>query len=42
MKKSKFTDAKIVFGLYHSETGVKPEDVCRKIGIGKAPKAKAG
>jgi putative transposase len=33
MKKSKFTEAQIVFALRQAENGVKIEDVCRKLGI---------
>jgi len=36
MKKSKFTEAQIVFALKQSETGVKTEEVCRKMGISEA------
>jgi len=33
MKKSKFTEAQIVFALKQSDGGVKVEEVCRKMGI---------
>ena len=33
MKKSKFTEAQIVFALRQAENGVKIEEVCRKLGI---------
>lgn len=33
MKKSRFTESQIVFALKQSETGVKVEEVCRKMGI---------
>lgn len=33
MKKSKFTEAQIVFAIKKSETGVSVEQVCRKLGI---------
>jgi putative transposase len=36
MKKSKFTEQQIVFALHQAETGVKVEEVCRKIGISEA------
>jgi putative transposase len=36
MKKSKFTEQQIVFALHHAETGVKVEEVCRKMGISEA------
>nr|WP_116544951.1 IS3 family transposase [Pontibacter virosus] len=36
MKKSKFTEAQIIFALKQSETGVKVEEVCRKMGISEA------
>ena len=36
MKKSKFTEAQIVFAIKQSETGVSVEEVCRKLGISKA------
>jgi putative transposase len=36
MKRSKFTESQIIFALKQAETGVKVEEVCRKIGIGEA------
>lgn len=33
MKKSKFTEAQIVFALRQAEKGIKIEEVCRKLGI---------
>jgi putative transposase len=36
MKRSKFTEAQIVFALRQSESGVKVEEVCRKMGISEA------
>lgn len=36
MKKSKFTEAQIVFAIKQSETGVPVEEVCRKLGISHA------
>jgi putative transposase len=36
MKKSKFTEAQILFAIKQSETGVKVEEVCRKMGISEA------
>lgn len=33
MKKSKFTEAQIVFALKQNETGVSVEEICRKLGI---------
>jgi putative transposase len=36
MKRSKFTEAQIVFALRQSEAGVKVEEVCRKMGISEA------
>ncbi len=33
MKKSKFTEAQIVFALRQAENGVKIDEVCRKLGI---------
>ena len=36
MKKTKFTESQIVFALKQSETGVKVEEVCRKMGICEA------
>ena len=36
MKKSKFTEAQIIFVLKQSETGVTVAEVCRKMGISEA------
>ena len=36
MKKSKFTEAQIVFAIKQSETGIKVEEICRKMGISEA------
>jgi putative transposase len=36
MKKSKFTEAQIIFALKQSETGVAVAEVCRKMGISEA------
>jgi putative transposase len=36
MKRSKFTEGQIVFALRQAETGVKVEEVCRKMGISEA------
>jgi putative transposase len=36
MKKSKFIEAQILFAIKQSETGVKVEEVCRKMGISDA------
>jgi len=36
MKKSKFTEAQIVFALRQAETGTKVAEVCRKLGISEA------
>ena len=36
MKKSKFTEAQIVFALKQSETGTPVKEVCRKVGISEA------
>src|ERR1044072_3681453 len=36
MKKSKFTEAQIVFTLQQAETGVAGAEVCRKLGISEA------
>ncbi len=36
MKKSKFTEAQIVFAIKQSETGVSVQEVCRKMGISEA------
>lgn len=36
MKKSKFTEAQIVFAIRQSDQGVKVEQICRKMGISEA------
>lgn len=36
MKKSKFTEAQIVFSIKQSETGVAVSEVCRKMGVSEA------
>ena len=36
MKKSKFTEAQIVFALRQAENGVRVDEVCRKLGISEA------
>lgn len=36
MKKSKFTEAQIVFALHQAETGTRVAEVCRKMGISEA------
>lgn len=36
MKRSKFTEAQIIFALKQSETGVAVSEVCRKMGISEA------
>jgi hypothetical protein len=36
MKKSKFTEAQIVFAIKQSEQGIKVEEICRKMGISEA------
>jgi putative transposase len=36
MKKSKFTEAQIVFALKQTETGISVDEVCRKLGITQA------
>jgi putative transposase len=36
MKKTKFTEAQIVFALRQAESGVKVEEVCRKLGVSEA------
>lgn len=36
MKKSKFTEAQIVFAIKQSEQGVRVEEICRKMGISEA------
>jgi putative transposase len=36
MKKSKFTEAQIVFAIKQSETGIAVTEVCRKMGVSEA------
>lgn len=36
MKKTKFSEAQIVFALRQAESGVKIQEVCRKMGISEA------
>ena len=36
MKRSKFTEAQIVFAIRQADNGVKIEEVCRKLGISEA------
>lgn len=36
MKKSKFTEAQIVFALKQADTGVSVQEICRKLGISEA------
>ena len=36
MNKSKFTEARIVFAIKHSETGIAVTEVCRKMGVNEA------
>ena len=36
MKRSKFTESQIIFALRQAETGVKVQEVCRKMGISEA------
>jgi putative transposase len=36
MKKTKFTEAQIVFAIKQAETGVTVAEVCRKMGISEA------
>jgi hypothetical protein len=36
MKKSKFTEAQVVFAIKQSETGTPVGEVCRKMGISEA------
>jgi len=36
MKKSKFTEAQIIFALRQAETGMSVQEVCRKMGISEA------
>jgi putative transposase len=36
MKKTKFTDAQIVFAIKQNESGVHVSEICRKMGISEA------
>ena len=36
MKRSNFTESQIIFALKQAETGVRVEEVCRKMGISEA------
>ena len=36
MKRSKFTESQILFALKQAETGVRVDEVCRKMGISEA------
>lgn len=36
MKRSKFTEAQIMFALKQAETGVRVDEVCRKMGVCEA------
>jgi putative transposase len=36
MKTSKFTESQIIFALRQAESGVKVQEVCRKLGISEA------
>ena len=36
MKKSKFTEAQIVFAIKQSEAGVTVQEICRKMGVSEA------
>jgi putative transposase len=36
MKKSKFTEAQIVFALKQSENGITVSEICRKMGVSEA------
>lgn len=36
MKKTKFTEAQIAFALKQAESGVRVDEVCRKMGISEA------
>ncbi len=36
MKKTKFTEAQIVFALRQADSGVRVDEVCRKMGISEA------
>lgn len=36
MKRSKFTESQILFALKQAETGIRVDEVCRKMGISEA------
>lgn len=36
MKRSKFTESQIMFALKQNESGLKAEEVCRKMGVSEA------
>lgn len=36
MKTSKFTESQIIFAIKQSESGVKVDEICRKLGISQA------
>lgn len=36
MKRSKFTESQIIFALKQAETGIRVDEVCRKMGISEA------
>lgn len=36
MKKSKFTESQIAFALKQAETGIRIDEVCRKMGVSQA------
>jgi len=36
MKTSKFTESQIIFAIKQSESGVKVDEICRKMGISQA------
>jgi Transposase. len=36
MKRSKFSESQILFALQQSDTGVRVEEICRKMGISEA------
>lgn len=37
MKRSKFTESQIMFALELNESGLKAEEVCRKMGVSEEP-----
>jgi putative transposase len=36
MKKSKFTEAQIVYAIKQSETGTRVDEICRQLGVSQA------